>query len=96
MVILLCSCQSKDEYNGEVAYEKSGDVALNLPYTATVTVEPSVPSQHNDEVVIEVSTNGGTHPELINNTSKVRDNNIIVLIFSCVLHSLKLFIHSTA
>jgi len=76
IVTLLCRCQSKDEYSGEVAYEKSGDVALNLPYTTTI--EPYVPPQRNDEVVIEVSTNGGTHPELIYNTSKVRETKILL------------------
>jgi len=53
-----CRCKSKEKYSGEIVYKNSGDVALDLPYTATV--EPSVPSQHNDEVVIQVSTNDGT------------------------------------
>jgi len=51
-------------------HEKSGDVVLNLLYITTI--KPSVPPQHNDEVVIKDSTNSGTHPELIYNTS----NNI--------------------
>jgi len=52
-------------------------VALNLAYTTRV--EPSVPSKHNDEVVIQVSTNinGGTQPELTYNTSKVRNYCVV-------------------
>ena len=72
-VRLFCRCicfQSNNEYNGEVVHEKSGDVVLNLLYITTI--KPSVPPQHNDEVVIKDSTNSGTHPELIYNTS----NNI--------------------
>ncbi|XP_065903936.1 phosphatidylinositol phosphatase PTPRQ-like [Dysidea avara] len=62
--------QPHEKYTGEVGYVESGDVALNLPYPTTVQSSSSVPSEHNDEVVIQVITNGGTHPELIYNTSQ--------------------------